>query len=125
DPDRYYDVAVKSVALPAPCTGRLAHLLKVINGPTTEITAPYSGGDPHVWFDVDVIRSGTATTVKVNGITVLNNITQSELGAGKVGLITSWADARFDNVSLSTGSDTSPPTAAITSPASAATVSGT
>ena len=123
DAANYY--AVKFAPLAGPGTDRLAHLVKVINGATTEITAPYSGGDSHVWFDVDVIRSGTGTTVKVNGITVFNNITQSELGAGKVGLITSWADARFDNVSLSTGSDTTPPTVAITSPASGATVSGT
>ena len=123
DAANYY--AVKFAPLAGPGTERLAHLVKVINGATTEITAPYSGGDSHVWFDVDVIRSGTGTTVNVNGVTVFNNITQSELGAGKVGLITSFTDARFDNVSLSTGSDASPPTVAITSPASGATVSGT
>ncbi len=79
-----------------------AHLTKVINGTTTSVqTASYSGGGPNVWFDLDVIRSGTSTTVKVNGATVFSNIVQSELGAGKVGLITTWTDARFDNVSVS------------------------
>ena len=78
-----------------------AHLKKVINGTTTTVaTAPYSGGGANVWFDVDVIRSGTSTTVKVNGVTIFSNIVQSELGAGKIGLITTWTDGRFDNVVL-------------------------
>ena len=80
-----------------------AYLNKVINGTTTTVaTASYSGGGPNVWFDVDVIRSGTSTMVSVNGITVFSNIVQGELGAGKIGAITTWTDGRFDNVSIST-----------------------
>jgi hypothetical protein len=87
-----------------------AYLNKVINGTTTTVaTASYSGGGPNVWFDVDVIRSGTSTTVKVNGVTIFSNIVQSELGAGKIGLITTWTDGRFDNVSLGVTIDTEAP----------------
>ena len=87
----------------------MAQLIKVIGGTTTTVaTAPYSGGGQNVWFDVDVIRSGTSTTAKVNGVTVFNNVIQNELGAGNIALITTFADARFDNVAFTdTGSGAS------------------
>jgi hypothetical protein len=82
-------------------TGR-AFLVKMIGGTETPVAnASYSGGGSGVWFDVEVLRAGTATTVKVNGVTVFNNVTQNELGAGRVGLITAFADARFDGIVLS------------------------
>ena len=102
DANNYYAVKFAPVGqLPAPPQ---AYLQKVFQGTTTTIAqASYSGGGPNVWFDVDVIRIGTGTTVKVNGTPVFNNITQNELGAGEIGLITSFSDARFDNVSLTGG----------------------
>src|SRR5260221_4760676 len=97
DANNYYAVIFAAL-------GGTAYLIKVINGTMTIVAAaPYSGGGQNVWFDVDVIRIGTGTTVKVNGTPVLDNVTQNELGAGKIGLITYWAHARFDNVSLTGG----------------------
>jgi hypothetical protein len=97
DANNYYAVIFAAL-------GGTAYLIKVINGTMTIVaTAPYSGGGQKVWFDVDVIRIGTGTTVKVNGTPVFDNVTQNELGAGKIGLITYWADARFDNISLTAG----------------------
>jgi hypothetical protein len=78
-----------------------AQLIKVINGATTTVaTAPYFGGGPNVWFSVGVIRSGTSTTVTVNGAIVFANIVQGELGAGNIALITTFADGKFDNVAF-------------------------
>jgi len=93
DAANYYDVKF------AP-TGT-AYLNKVIGGTETNVmTAPYSGGSSCTWFDVEVIRSAMSTTVKVNGSTVFNNVTQSELGVGKIGLVTTFTDASFDDVKL-------------------------
>src|SRR5712671_857017 len=97
DANNYYAVIFAAL-------GGTTYLIKVIDGTMTIVaTAPYSGGGQNVWFDADVIRTGTGTTVKVNGTSVFNNVPQSELGTGKIGLITYWADARFDNVSLTAG----------------------
>src|SRR5882762_4278272 len=97
DGNNYYAVVFAAL-------GGTAYLIKVIDGTITIVaTAPYSGGGQNVWFDADVIRIGTGTTVKVNGTSVFNNVPQSELGTGKIGLITYWADARFDNISLTAG----------------------
>lgn len=52
------------------------------------------------WFDVQVIRSGVFTTVKLNGATVLALEPQGELRGGSIGAITHWARGRFDDVSL-------------------------
>jgi len=96
DTNNYYSVMFAAL-------GGTAYLNKVIGGTTTTVAAPYSGGGQNIWFDVDVIRSGTSTTVRVNGMSVFSNVTQSDLGAGQIGLITSFSDARFDNISLTGG----------------------
>ena len=77
-----------------------AILTKVIAGSATSSTSTYSGGGPLVWFGVDVIRAGTSTTIKVNGSTVFNAVSQSELGAGKVGFWSRFSVGRFDNLVL-------------------------
>ena len=55
----------------------------------------------NTFFDVQVIRSGIFTTIKVNGATVLENVRQGELRGGHVGAVTHWAKGRFDEVSVS------------------------
>ena len=101
DPANYYAVQFSPVAPPGDPPGPTAYLNRVTGGTTVTLQrAPFSGGESGVWFDVDVIRSGTGTTVKVNGVTVFNNVTQSELGAGEIGLITQDTNAQFDNVVL-------------------------
>ena len=54
----------------------------------------------NTWFDVQLFRSGINTTVKVNGVTVISDLPQGELRGGRVGVVTHWAKARFDDVSL-------------------------
>ncbi len=81
-------------------------IVKVINGvATTVATGSYGGTVGYgFWFGVDIIRSGTTTSVKFNGTNIFNNITQSELGVGKIGLVTTWCDASFDNISVTISS---------------------
>jgi len=63
-------------------------------------TAPYSGGGPNVWFNVQLIQRDLHTTVRVNGVTVFNNVSQPDLGDHQLGLVTHWADAEFDDLSI-------------------------
>jgi hypothetical protein len=82
-----------------------ASIIKVVNGVSTTVaTGSYSGGGSGVWFGVDIIRTGTTTSVKVNGTNVFSNITQAEFGTGKIGLITSFTDGSFDNIAVTSGS---------------------
>lgn len=54
----------------------------------------------NTWFDVQVIRTGILTEVKLNGVTVVSQLPQGEIRGGGIGVITHWAKGRFDNVSL-------------------------
>ncbi len=54
----------------------------------------------NTWFNVQVIRSGIFTDVKLNGVTVVSQLPQGELRGGGFDVITHWAKGRFDNVSL-------------------------
>ncbi|HKS54086.1 MAG TPA: hypothetical protein VJS12_02305 [Steroidobacteraceae bacterium] len=54
----------------------------------------------NTWFDVEVVRRGFSTSVKVNGTTLINNVTQAQLGPGRVGVITHWSKGRFDDLSV-------------------------
>ena len=54
----------------------------------------------NTWFDVQVIRTGVFTEVKLNGATVLQSLPQGELRGGSVGVITHWSRGRFDNVTV-------------------------
>lgn len=54
----------------------------------------------NTWFDVQVIRHGVFTDVKLNGTTVVQLLRQGELRGGNIGVITHWTRGRFDNVSL-------------------------
>lgn len=79
----------------------VARLTRVQLGMTKVLaTAPYAGGGPNVWFNVQVIQRDLHTTVQVNGTTVFDNVSQPDLGVNGVGLVTHWADAEFDDLSL-------------------------
>lgn len=51
-------------------------------------------------FNVQVIRNGIRTTVKVNGATVINGAIQGQLGGGRVGVVSHWTKGHYDNLSL-------------------------
>jgi hypothetical protein len=52
------------------------------------------------WFEVQVIRSGISTNIKVNGVTRVLQLPQGELRGGTVGATTRYAKGHFDNLSL-------------------------
>ena len=54
----------------------------------------------NTWFNVQVIRSGIFTDVKLNGVTVVSQLPQGELRGGEFDVITHWTKGHFDNVSL-------------------------
>src|SRR5262249_52498461 len=77
-------------------------LLKVIKGiQTTLVTGTYSGYGSRVWVNVQISRNGTATTVSVNDNAVFTNVSQTELGAGRIGFASHWNLGEFDNVVVS------------------------
>ncbi len=91
--DDYYEVVFSP-------TGT-AQLNRVFMGfSRTEATASYSGGEPHRWFNVQLIRRGDFTTVKVNGVTVFNEVYQPGARGEFGGVVTHWTDANFDDISV-------------------------
>jgi hypothetical protein len=54
----------------------------------------------NVWFNLEVIRKGINTTVKVNGSTRIQNVPQGELPVGSAGAVTHWSKGRFDDLSV-------------------------
>ncbi|HEV8331702.1 MAG TPA: family 16 glycoside hydrolase [Steroidobacteraceae bacterium] len=79
-------------------TTGLAHLNTVINGVRTQVASSTHSVPRNTWFDVEVLRKGTTTTVKVNGTTIFDHVPQSKLGTGKIGVVTHWSKGQFDNV---------------------------
>jgi hypothetical protein len=77
-----------------------AILNKVLNGMRQRVATGTHSVPRNVWFDVEVLRQGLDTTVKVNGATIFNKVPQSELSFGEVGVVTHWAKAWFDNLSV-------------------------
>ena len=78
-----------------------AYLYRVLHGVRMPVaTAPYSGGGKGVWFNAEIIRDRTFTTVKVNGTTVFSRVRQAEFAGGWPGLIAAWSYGQFDDLSV-------------------------
>jgi hypothetical protein len=58
----------------------------------------YTEFTPDVWFTVEVVREGSTTTVKVNGATLFDHVTQTGLAAGRIGFFTDHNLGKFDDV---------------------------
>jgi hypothetical protein len=52
------------------------------------------------WFDVELLRRGTTTTVKVDGVTVFDRVQQGQQSKSDVGVIAHRAKARFDSLTI-------------------------
>lgn len=72
---------------------------KVLQGATVRQAQAHHGVEPNTWFDVELRRVGTKTTLYVNGAKLLADVPQGQLAAGRVGLITHSAQASYDRVS--------------------------
>ena len=79
----------------------VAKLNRRLKGVTTTVaTASYSGGGQHQWFNVRLIQRDLLTTVKVNGVTVFDQVPQPDAGGAHFGLVAHWANANFDDISI-------------------------
>jgi hypothetical protein len=77
----------------------VAHLRKVVKDVAIPIaTARHNGGGPGHWFDARLIQQGERTTVKVNGVTVFDNILQPDAVGGRLGFVAHWTSASVDDV---------------------------
>ena len=81
-------------------TTGIMQLNKVIEGVLYPVMTLSHDIPRKTWFDVEVIRNGIFTDVKLNGVTRVHLLPQGELRGGNVGTITHWAKAHFDNLSL-------------------------
>jgi hypothetical protein len=88
----YFEVVLSS-------TGRL-ELRKFIHGVRYVVARGTHPVPRNVWFNLEVIRNGINTTVKVNGSTRIQNVPQGELPGGLAGAVTHWSKGRFDDLSV-------------------------
>jgi hypothetical protein len=95
----YHDTANYYEAVFSP-TGTM-FVRRVLDGTMTGVvTTSYYGGAQNLWFEVQIQRGDSATTIKVNGITVVSNLLQTDFFPGRVGLITHNTTGKFDSVSV-------------------------
>ena len=78
----------------------VARLNKVIQGTRYVVATAAHSVPRNVWFDVELIRSGSNTTVLVNGTPLFSNRIQGELGSGDIGVVTHWSRGSFDDLSV-------------------------
>lgn len=86
----------------------VAQLNKIIQGVRYPVVTTTHNAARNTWFGVEVIRTGINTTIKVNGVTIIDHAATGELRGGSIGVITHWAKGHFDDVSL-TGFVETPP----------------
>jgi hypothetical protein len=72
---------------------------KIVQGATVRQASARYDVPPNTWFDVELRRVGTSTSLRVNGIQLLSGIPQGQIKAGPVGLITHAAQGSYDRVS--------------------------
>lgn len=77
-----------------------AFINKVLNGARYRVATGTHSVPSNTWFDVELLRQGVNTTVKVNGATVFDRVPQGELPAGDLGVVSHWSRARFDNLTV-------------------------
>jgi hypothetical protein len=77
-----------------------AFMNKVLNGRNYRVASGTHSVPRNTWFDVELLRQGTTTTVKVNGVTVFDRVPQGQQSKGDVGVVAHWAKARFDNLTI-------------------------
>jgi len=77
-----------------------AFMNKVLNSRSFRVATGTHNVPRNVWFDVELLRQGTTTTVKVNGTTVFDRVQQGQQSKGDVGVVAHWAKARFDDLRI-------------------------
>lgn len=77
-----------------------AYLDKFIQGVRYRVATATHTTPRNTWFSVELIRSGINTTVKANGVTLFDRVPQAQLPEGRLGVVTHWSLARFDDLSF-------------------------
>ncbi len=121
DTNNYYEVELNPALTSGNTTMRM---IEHVAGATTITTASFAGGASWLggnYQTVAVARSGTTTTIKVNGTTVMTRTQSGLTGGGHIGACDRYGVARITSITVT---DTGSPTVSITAPADGATVSG-
>jgi pectate lyase len=96
--------------------GGSAQLQRIANGITTTLGTAAVAVTPGTWYTLALRVAGSALTGSVDGTQVVA-ATDSTFGSGRIGLVTSYAAASFDDVVVETGAGPDPtPSAPATSP---------
>jgi hypothetical protein len=90
--DDYYEVVFSSTGI--------MQMNKFIQGVRYPVRTAAHNIPRNTWFDVQVIRTDIRTTVKVNGVTLVDSEFQGELQGGSIGVVTHWSKGRFGDVTL-------------------------
>jgi hypothetical protein len=78
-----------------------AFMNKVLNGVRYRVASGTHTVPRNTWFDVELLRQGTNTTVKVNGATIFDKVPQTPPSwKGDVGVISHWSKAKFDDLTI-------------------------
>ncbi len=100
--NNFYEVSFGSLLKDEPTDQATVTLYKVINNTRTAVgSAIFPAPGVDTWFSVKIIRIGDRTTIDVNGVALPTRVTQSELGAGKIGVIGRFNNVAFDEVRVS------------------------
>jgi hypothetical protein len=78
----------------------IAQLNKVIQGTRYPVVTGSYSVPRATWFDVEVLRSGIDTSVRVNGTFIIGHLPMGDLRGGSIGMITHFAKGHYDDVSL-------------------------
>jgi pectate lyase len=81
--------------------GGAARLQRVVNGTVTTLGTAAVAVTPGTWYDLALRVTGSAVTGSVNGARVVQ-ATDTTFGAGRVGLVATYAAATFDDVVVET-----------------------
>ncbi|MFI7542771.1 family 16 glycoside hydrolase [Actinoplanes sp. NPDC049599] len=90
--------------------GGAAQLQRVANGTVTTLGTAAVGVTPGTWYTLALRVTGSALAGSVNGTQVVQ-AADTAFGAGRIGLVTSYASASFDDVVVETPAPGPDPTA--------------
>ncbi|MGH7995576.1 MAG: Ig-like domain-containing protein [Opitutaceae bacterium] len=118
DLNNYYEVELNDYS-PTGTVQLIEHVNSAAG--TVVATGSFASSGGGTWPTVAIVRSGTTTTIQINGTTVITQTETGLTGGGYIGGVDHWAYVYLDNVVVT---DTATPTVSITAPADNAQVSG-
>jgi hypothetical protein len=77
-----------------------AYLQQYLDGKRYRLATGTHAVPRNVWFNVEVLQKGSATTVSINGTPLFRNVQLGDFAGGAFGVVSHWSKARFDNLSI-------------------------